>query len=184
MIRNPLRAPVEALRFVIDFVQMDVEQASQAELKAAERRVRQLIELFLEDPNRLDWASQEWVKQRPVPRAELKRLHAAARTLLTGIVISGNAEVALRLNFSVVNASSLTRPLYFPVVWIGVNGSPRDRFLYRVIRLLDELGIEKLHTCPAPKCGRLFFKVTRKEFCSTRCQSRVYMRRYRQGQTR
>ncbi len=35
----------------------------------------------------------------------------------------------------------------YPTAWILANGSPRDRFLYRLIRLLDELGTDKLHTC-------------------------------------
>ncbi len=182
---NQLHTPVEALRFAIDFVQMDVGRASRAELKTAELRVRQLIALRMDQPDRHDWAGQGWAGEPPVPRTELERLHDDGRTFLMGAVMSGAAVVALELRFSVVRAhwsgrSSAPRTDYDPGVWIVVNGSPRDLFLYRVIRLLDELGTDKLHTCLAPDCGRLFFKVTRKEFCSTRCQTRTYMRKRRQ----
>lgn len=183
MTPNTLQGPIDAMRFAVDFVQMDLEQASQSELKAAHLCVRKLISLTMEHPDRHDWAGKGW--GRVLTRAELQRLHADARSLLTGIVVSGDAEAALQLEFSVAraplrNLSSAARTVYHPAVWIVVNGSPRDRFLYRVIRLLDELGADKLHMCPTPECGRLFFKVTRKEFCSARCQSRVYMRRYRE----
>jgi len=65
-------------------------------------------------------------------------------------------------------------------------GALRDLFLYRLVRLLEEVGAERLQVCQAPDrthtdgtCGRLFLKVTRKQYCSTRCQSRTYMREQR-----
>jgi hypothetical protein len=180
---NPLRTPLEALGFVVDFAQMDLGQASPAQLKAAERRVRQLSSITMDRPNRFEWAShRSWPA---IPRAEFERLHADARRLLTGLAMSGEGTVNVRLMFSTPRALSsfrlsTGRAVYLPALWLEVNGSPRDLFLYRVIRLLDELGSGKLHTCPEPKCGRLFFKRTRKEYCSTLCQSRAYMRGYRE----
>ena len=36
-----------------------------------------------------------------------------------------------------------------------------------------------LDICPAPECGKAFVRVTRKRFCSQKCQSRIYMRALR-----
>jgi len=58
-------------------------------------------------------------------------------------------------------------------------GPALDRFLYQMGRVLEEVGPDKLRKCPA--CDRLFVKVTKKRFCSQRCQSRTYMRGYRKG---
>jgi hypothetical protein len=59
-----------------------------------------------------------------------------------------------------------------------VLGTPVDRLQYETMRLLETVGAEKVLACP--ECGRLFLKVTKKRFCSTKCQSRVYMRAYRE----
>ena len=58
-----------------------------------------------------------------------------------------------------------------------VHGSPLDGFLYQVVRVMETGGAEKLSACAAADCPRLFLKVTKKIFCSTRCRSRTYMRR-------
>ena len=186
---NPLRTPIEALRFAVDFIQMDIKHGSRAELKAAELRVRQLIALTMEQPDRHDFAGRGWEDEPAVSRAALERLHADARAFLRSVVITGHADpVLLNLSFSVARATVARKKrlsneytVRHPSAWILTNGSPRDRFLYRVIRLLHDVGFDKLRTCRRPDCDRLFFKVTRKEFCSTRCQSRFYMREYREA---
>ncbi len=43
--------------------------------------------------------------------------------------------------------------------------------------MLTSVPLETLQRCPA--CGKAFVRVTRKRFCSTRCQSRIYMRQLR-----
>jgi hypothetical protein len=60
-----------------------------------------------------------------------------------------------------------------------INGNPRDVVMDYVWRLLSVGAVDALKICPAPDCDRLFVKVTKKRFCSTRCQSRVYMRAMR-----
>lgn len=72
------------------------------------------------------------------------------------------------------------------VKWMG---PARDALLYRVSRLLEDVGVGRVEMCRAPKprhskaypsaCGRLFVKRGRKEFCSTQCQMRTYMGRVR-----
>jgi hypothetical protein len=52
----------------------------------------------------------------------------------------------------------------------------RDFVLFRLLTLLENVGIDRLRTCPARNCGHVFFRTTRKEFCSTRCQKREWQR--------
>jgi hypothetical protein len=61
-----------------------------------------------------------------------------------------------------------------------LEGEPRDVLLYQVLTLLDWLGpeIDRLRCCPAPDCRKLFVKVGRQEFCSPRCQHRLYASTY------
>lgn len=53
----------------------------------------------------------------------------------------------------------------------------RGAYLHlQTLRLLHAVGIDRLLTC---QCGRVFAKRGRREFCSSRCRGRVYMRAYR-----
>jgi hypothetical protein len=58
-----------------------------------------------------------------------------------------------------------------------VDGTPRDLLFDQANRVLTNVALESLQVCPA--CGKAFVKVTQKRFCSTRCQSRMYMRQLR-----
>jgi hypothetical protein len=64
-------------------------------------------------------------------------------------------------------------------VLLMIDGDTRDLFLFQLVRLIEQIGTDKVLECPAPDCGQLFVKQTRKEYCSTRCQSRIYMRNLR-----
>lgn len=63
-------------------------------------------------------------------------------------------------------------------VLLTVSGTPRDVTLYLAASLLQEVGTDRIRTCPAPDCGRAFVKIGRREHCSTRCQRRVWSRGY------
>lgn len=55
---------------------------------------------------------------------------------------------------------------------------PREVILYRLIRLLESsVNTKRLMICP--ECRRIFLKVKRQRYCSARCASRAYMRKYR-----
>lgn len=63
--------------------------------------------------------------------------------------------------------------------------SIRDFLLFGIIEFLQAVGADRLHVCPAlaPRgrgvCGRIFVRVKRKTYCSTRCQMRALMQRER-----
>jgi hypothetical protein len=131
--------------------------------------------------------------------AERKALEREVRAFLNG-VLSGD-ETATRLTMSFfpfkhppspsttkyrgVRTALQARALVDryknkqPVVSLVVNGSPRDVLLYQVASLLREVGIGRLGVCADPECGRPFVRITKKRFCSQRCQSRIYMRQLR-----
>jgi hypothetical protein len=61
-------------------------------------------------------------------------------------------------------------------VRIVVLGSSHDQLTLRVVQLVETTGIDRLRRCD---CGRVFAKTGRREFCSVRCQKRIYMRKIR-----
>ena len=167
MTRNPLHAPTEALRFAIDFAQVDLAEVDPADVTRSLRR-------FLLIPDHV-------VAARPFSSADLKDTQTEAHALLAAIVRTGAAMVRVTLTMALARPAVQSGRIVLtsPRVLTLPMGELRDRFLYRLVRLLEDQGVEKVLRCP---CGRLFFKVTRKEYCSTRCQSRLYMRTYRESQ--
>jgi len=63
-------------------------------------------------------------------------------------------------------------------ILIFIDGEPRDVLLYQVSTFLQAVGTDRLRQCPAPDCPRVFVKRGRREFCSERCQRRVFLASY------
>jgi hypothetical protein len=61
---------------------------------------------------------------------------------------------------------------------VFADGAPRDVLLYQTQTLLQVIGTEHLRRCRAPDCGRAFVKRGRREYCSPRCQRRVFLSGY------
>jgi len=61
-------------------------------------------------------------------------------------------------------------------VVVTVDGPAADVLLFQVVQLIQAVGVSRLRRCPNEKCRRIFAKTGRREFCSDRCQKRVYMR--------
>ena len=58
---------------------------------------------------------------------------------------------------------------------VRVSG-PYDRIaMFQLVTLIRFVGIDRIRACD---CKRVFLKIGRREFCSERCQNRVYMRSY------
>ena len=60
-------------------------------------------------------------------------------------------------------------------VQLCIEGANCDVATYFVVQLLREAGAARIRRCD---CDAVFVKVGRREFCSKRCQKRVYMRVY------
>jgi hypothetical protein len=162
-----------ALQFAIAFA-----QATQAEVLGATADVLEFAEGS--SPEQLDAQA-------------LIALHDEVRTLLLDLVNDGYAAYDVHLR-GIVGHIPDSRRRSRHVLRAMMNRdamSVRDRFIHRLVYLLETVGRDKIHTCKAlrPKpddgiCGRVFLKVTRKEYCSVQCQSRMNMRNYRQRNTR
>lgn len=61
-------------------------------------------------------------------------------------------------------------------VTLTADGPALHLIVLQLLTLLRDLGVSRLQHCD---CGRRFIRVGRQEFCSERCQNRVYMRRRR-----
>jgi len=175
---NQLRrrsAPRLAVQFAIDFAQRDLTKASRAEL---DRTAIQLAD-FAETPERRP--SRVAVPHPPLTGADLRAVQASLARILRGITEGRHPNVALDLALTLHlyrlhdAPGVLGRDLY-----VHVEGKPLDRIVYRFVRFLEDFGLEKLRVCKRSDCGRLFFRITKKEYCSRRCQSRDYMRGYRE----
>lgn len=76
----------------------------------------------------------------------------------------------------------LERLAFVPVAGIDsvaltVEASARDTLWFQILDLLRRRGLHRVITCPG--CSRLLVKNGRREYCSDRCQARVFMRRRR-----
>ena len=65
------------------------------------------------------------------------------------------------------------------VPWFMIRGNMRDRMLLNVFSLLCRESTAKIHRCGRSDCKRIFYRVRKQKFCSTRCQSRESVRRFR-----
>jgi len=166
---NPLQEPRTALRFAVDFAQKDLGHLTPRQLRDLER----LVQAFL---NREKWVS-EHVDGAFGPK-QLEFLQERTLEILTNLVNAssvgkGRLAIAgdLRLSFYLSRDGDR--------VHIEVLGSPLHLLEYQLKEVLEAVGLGKLRVCPSTACGRLFLKVTKKEFCSARCQSRTYMQKRR-----
>lgn len=175
-----LRSPTDELQFVIEFVEVDLADASKKTLTTVERNIRFLVGQEGSEPFLPRTTARGWLRAPRLSVATLVRLQRDVRRVLKGLMEDSRAstDVEIRLRYAAVRWSiaptrgTTAEPLGEGVsVW--VHGSSRNRLLHRLMRLINTLGT-KLRTCPG--CGRLFVKVTRKRYCSSACQNRLYMR--------
>jgi hypothetical protein len=103
-------------------------------------------------------------------RLDLLRL---LRALVT--VTQSHAATPLRLTVSSLKFEPIAAG---HKVALAVDGSTRDVLWFQVIDLLRTVGTDRVRQCPA--CERLFIKRGRREYCSDKCQARLYMRGRRQ----
>jgi CGNR zinc finger len=163
MAPNPLQEPIDALRFLVEFAQTDLGRMTPRPLVALERRVQDFV-------------------HRESPPADLAgpTLHRIGLGVLQERALPILADIAKERPLTFANDLVLTFWVFRDRtgIRVEVGGSDLDRFLYQIIRVLEAVGVDRLKSCP--ECDRLFIKVTKKKFCSTRCQSRAYMRGYRE----
>jgi hypothetical protein len=120
----------------------------------------------------------------PFGAAELRQMQDDARALFTGVTTLRNGEESdtpsITIHSLTVSVVELLpgRPVLF------VDGDSRDVFRLALLRALEHGALENVLQCKDKKCCAFFFKMGKKEFCSTRCQQRVQMRARRANERR
>jgi hypothetical protein len=114
-------------------------------------------------------------------------LSATARHALAAMVRSAIHAAAGDRSVDLIAVTAI-RPELVPVLpqkrgrrhqrLYAIEGPLRDVFLHQFYGLLSSVGTDRLLLCPSPDCGRAFLKIGRREFCSERCQRRVFIRGY------
>jgi hypothetical protein len=119
-----------------------------------------------------------WVEPGEISRQTLVELQSSALGVLRPL--AKDQEQRLGIAGDLVLSFWVMRNGTGGPLQIVTRGSSIHRFLYQIVRVLEGAGVERLRACP--ECAQLFVKVTKKQFCSVQCQSRVYMRKYRAGE--
>lgn len=168
--------PLTAVRFLVEFVQTDLSTSSRVQWGSMADQLSQLGDAPERRRSRVYFATP------PITRAQIAEIQTKLRTVLMALTASNtdpsHVSLELTLQLSVYRQRKTPQTLE-PDVYVWVGGRTVDRIVYRAVRLVEGLGLNRVRRCAAPDCGRLFFKETRKEYCSTRCQSRIYMRETR-----
>jgi hypothetical protein len=163
------------LAFAIAFAQMDLDALSPVQLWGVHWNSFAVIKHDL---------GREWFPPWPVSIAVLRGLQGQTFALLYDVVLRNATSVyELNLNLTLVplSAGGLVR--------VHIDGRYDHVLRYRVAQALDAIGTSKVMKCPATyrrkgqpdqQCGRLFLKRTTGEYCSSRCEKRMTMRRNRE----
>jgi hypothetical protein len=93
------------------------------------------------------------------------------RALLTKGRPDGTSRLPVSVRTLTVSAASTS---------VEIEGPLGNMFAIQLLAVLRLVGPRALQTCD---CGRRFVRVGKRRHCSERCQKRIYMRRFRAGET-
>lgn len=65
-------------------------------------------------------------------------------------------------------------------MFLYIDGETKDLVWYAFLNLLRSVGLSNIRACAADDCDSIYVRVGRREFCSDRCQRRIYMRGLRE----
>lgn len=171
------------------------EPATREEWSELRNGLREFVESGTEDLNAGVFIRLPASSRLSYSRRDAERIRIELRDLLMGLVDRRERDyvaIGPRIDFEELGVS-LVRAAQKPVRGESegtlsefVTGTPRDLFFYLTLRLLRRYGSGRLRRCgaqlpfdPKHRCGRVFFKFGRREFCSSACQKRVHMKAYR-----
>lgn len=108
------------------------------------------------------------------------KLRSDPATLISAYGVPSLREVFVTRIFTAVDihAESLRVSMYEASV--EVTGPIGHLIALQAIRLVGLVGADRVRLC---ECDRFYVQVGKRRFCSERCQKRVYMRRFRTGET-
>lgn len=107
----------------------------------------------------------------PPTAGAVRNLQGATREVLS--VVSGGPR---GVRSTLIRTAIAWEPSGDGAVAIRSRGSLKDVFLTQLLFLLLEGGADRMLRCPAPECGRFFWKSRRQKYCSQRCTNRAIFR--------
>jgi CGNR zinc finger len=111
---------------------------------------------------------------------EIEWLRLQLRGVVRTLAVGGFAPVLTVSNVQVrLSADPPRRRGRIVPRFAGAGVAGKDALLLLAVQVLLSVPLTRLSACAAPDCGRAFIRVTRKRFCSARCQSRMQMRKVR-----
>lgn len=178
------------LSFVIDFAQMDLRSLKKE--KWASLRVQ--LSMFLAGERDIAKGhilfSTSDIQDADTP--SIFRLQLETRELLQQLVRNRNVTAGGELRVSQVRVDGLDCvivPALDSFDWktdtrlcvgrnqLWISGPPRDAFLMTLLLLLVNESTDRIRVCP--ECERIFLRIRRQEFCSSRCVDRRNKRQWR-----
>jgi hypothetical protein len=170
MTHNPLQDDLAVLRRLVDFAEGCVT-AFPAVLESGER----FVAIGSSSAKQFAAMTAEQIEALRLELRDVFRRVAAGRTLTLPSFRS-----VLDLVRDPLPAGRRPRSREPRTLSVIVNSPPRDAMLYVAQLVLTTVAVKRLSLCAAADCGKAFIKVTKKRFCSMRCQSRTYMRTLRE----
>lgn len=166
MTRDRLQRELHALRRLVDWIEAD--DPTRADFPFVIEFGHALFTVGTSGLTQIKTMTRQAVD---LVRAELR---AIVRGLAAGQAVTVQP---LRIGYSLV--PHVGTQSVSTIVEGARDGQGRDYLLAIAVAALNTAAIGHLRLCPAPDCGKAFVKLTKQQFCSTRCQSRAYMRQRR-----
>lgn len=184
-----MQTAAERLDFVLRFVNMDLEHLRQGDWL----NLREDFAAFIGEHKSDEMAvvgpvcATPWPPSRDFSSADFQSLQAETQKLLTrlrggdsehkvGRVSPNSLALSVGLLPVVSEAPKPSGVGRSALLWLS--GPPRDLFLMLIACLFAFESTAGVAQCP--ECKRFLLRSKKRQYCSARCQSRAYMRRYRQ----
>jgi hypothetical protein len=179
--------PAERLRWILGFMQRDLEALPSKELEALGddllhatapwwvEKKRQCTDMSADQVRALQQEIRDGVQAAmgtSINEIEIARIHWGHAHPHGGWVLPQAATHLLRLRFRVRD--------YVGIMCVSESTNDRTAILTGVANLLITCG-DRLSTCPV--CGTLFLRQYRQEYCNVRCSNKVRNRRRKSRQT-
>jgi hypothetical protein len=111
------------------------------------------------------------------PSSKLAMFHRELRLFLRAIVKLGENDNS----GSLIPVVAIGRLEFAPVavgehLLLGFDASARDALWLQTMEMLRRFGLQRIRACPDSACSKLFVRTGRQDYCSDKCQARIYMR--------
>jgi CGNR zinc finger len=155
------------LREIVDLVQTDLSTLNSQKIRRLWRRVANVLVL-----------PSGQTPPQPAPHLDTRSVDELAHWQQLGrdMLRATATASSLRKDFSLRIRVSIERG--HPAI-VTTSPDVRDLWIYQLAVLLGQVDRRRIRLCQAPDCDRVFVKVTKKAYCSRRCQSRHYMQQVR-----